>query len=166
MCRGSNTRSLDGEFKADNIDDAKGAQIITKRYIFADVSSGKQKIRRGIIVYDNRLKNPHHHFRNEISYDNAKVKGKIDSGYINLGNEKVAYMIQKTLPQVHQSITKLLTDNGYNIDQDLQKLNFITLVYYGRLLGRSRSIVIIYIDGNEDFKSVLNESKKYLTLDN
>jgi len=158
--------SLDGEFKADNIDDATGSQIRTKRYVFADVGGGKQNIRRSIIVYEYQLKNPHHHFRNEISYENSKAKGKIESSYINLGNVRVAYMLLRSEQKIHQSIIKLLSDNGYQIDKDLQKLNYITAVYYGKLIGRTRSLMIVYIDGNEDCKSVFNESREYLTLDN
>jgi hypothetical protein len=134
--------------------------------VFADVSNGKQNINRGIIVFDYQLKNPQHFYRNETSFDNSKAKGKIESGYINLGNVRVAYMLQKTEPNIHQSIIKLLTDKGYRIDQDLQKLNYITTVYYGKLIGRSRNMVIMYIDGNEDFKSVFKESGEYLALDN
>ena len=108
--------SLDSEYKSDNLDDPKGSQIRTKLYVFADVSNGKQNINRGIIVFDYQLKNPQHFYRNETSFDNSKAKGKMDSGYINLGNVRVAYMLQKSEPNIHKSIIKLLTDKGYKID--------------------------------------------------
>jgi hypothetical protein len=132
--------------------------------VFADISNGKQNIKRGIVVYDYQLKDPQHFFRNEISYDNSRAKGKIESGHTNLGNVKVAFLIQKSEPKIDQSVIKLLTDKGYKLDQ--QKVDYITGIYYGKLVGRSRSIQILYVDKNEDFKSVFKETGEYLTLDN
>jgi hypothetical protein len=72
-------------------------------------------------------------------------------------------MIQKSEPKIEKSIIKLLTDKGYQLDH--QKAEYITGVYYGKLIGRSRSISILYIDKNEDFKSAFKEAGEYLTLD-
>jgi hypothetical protein len=158
--------TLDSDFQKDNLDDARGSQIRSTGYVFADLSDGQDSIKRGLVVYDNQIKDAQHFWSNEISYDNAQVKGKVDSGYVKVGNVKMAYMILKANPSLDQTITQIFTSKGSKIDKNLQDQAHISMIYYAKLIGRSRNVVIIYIDGKENPELAFNESLNYLTLDN
>jgi hypothetical protein len=158
--------TLDSDFQKENFDDARASQIESTGYVFADLSQGRDSIKRGLVVYDNQLKDSQQFWGNEISYKNTQVKGKVDSGYVTVGNVKMAYMILKANPALDPTISQIITSNGSKIEQNLQDQAHISMIYYAKLIDRSRNVVIIYIDGNENTELAFNESLNYLTLDN
>jgi len=158
--------TLDSDFQKENLDNARGSQIKSTGYVFADLGDGEDSIKRSLIVYDNQLKDTQQLWRNEISYENAKVEGKVDSGYVKVGNVSMAYMILEANPNLDHTITKIITSKGAGIDQGFQNQAHISIIYYGKLIGPSRNVVIIYIDGKENTELAFNESLNYLTLDN
>ena len=157
---------LDSDFQKKNLDNAGSSQIRSTGYLFADLGDGKDSIKRSLIVYDNQLKDAQRLWRNEISYENAKVQGKVDSGYVNVGNVSMAYMILEANPNLDQTITKMITSKGARIDRSFQDQAHFSMIYYAKLIGSSRNVVIIYMDGNENTELAFNESLNYLTLDN
>jgi len=157
--------TYDSDFQKENIDDARGSKIISKGYVFADLSEAQAGVKRGLIVYDNQLKDAQHFWRNEISYRNAKVNGKVDSGFIKVGKVTMAYMVLKANPSLDETFTQVITSKGSKIDENLQELNHISMIYYAKLIGRSRNVVIIYIDGKENTELAFNESLNYITVD-
>jgi hypothetical protein len=158
--------TLDSDFQKENLDTAKGSQIKSTGYVFADIGDGKDNIKRSLIVYDNQLKDTQQLWRNEISYENAKVEGKVDSGYVYVGKVSMAYMVLEANPNLDHTITKLITSKGAGIDRDFQDQTHISMIYYAKLIAPSRNVVMIYIDGNENTELAFNESLNYLTLDN
>ena len=157
---------LDSDFQKENLDDVRASQIESTGYVFADLSQGRDSIKRGLVVYDNQLKDSQQLWRNEISYKNTQVKGKVDSGYVTVGNVSMAYMILKANPALDPTISQIITPKGSKIDKNLQDQAHISMIYYAKLIDRSRNVVIIYIDGNENTELAFNESLNYLTLDN
>jgi len=157
---------LDSDFQKESLDNVKTSQIKSTGYVFADLSDGEDGIKRSLIVYDNQLKDTQQLWRNEISYENAKVEGKVDSGYVNVGNVNMAYMILEANPNLDHTIPKIITSKGARIDRGFQDQTHISMIYYAKLIGPSRNVVIIYIDGNESTELAFNESLNYLTLDN
>jgi hypothetical protein len=155
---------LDSELEKENLD-TKSSRIHSTEYLFADVSDGMDNIRKGLIVYDNQLKDPHHFWIREISYQNTKVSGKVDSGFITVGRVRMAYMLLKANPAIDQNITKVLAAKGPQMGRNLQQLDQVSMVYFARLISNSRNIVIVYIDGQANPELAFNESLNYLTLD-
>ena len=158
--------TLEKDSKKENFDNVKSSRIYTREYIFADLSNGIDNIYRGVIVYDNQLKDPQTFWSKEISYENTKVGGKIDSGYVNVGEVKMAYMILRAKPAIDQNIMKLLTNKESKVGKILQEPDQVSMVYFSRLIGRSRNVVIVYVDGMQNAEIAFNESLQYLTLDN
>ncbi len=155
---------LDSELEKENLD-AESSRIHSKEYLFADLSEGMGNIKKGLIVYDNRLKDPQHYWGREISYDKTKVDGKLDSGYVTVGSVQMAYMLLRAKPSLDPNVMKVITAKGPQRGVNLQKLNFASMVYFSRIIGRSRNLTVIYIDGKDIPEIAFNESLNYLTLD-
>ena len=155
---------LDSELEKENLA-AESSRIHSKEYLFADLSRGMDNIQKGLIVYDNRLKDPQQYWSREISYDNTKVEGKIDSGYVTVGGVRMAYMLLKAKPSLDPNVMKVIAAKGPRMGENLQKMSYASMVYYSKLIGRTRHLTIIYIDGKEIPEIAFNESLNYLTLD-
>lgn len=156
---------LDSELEKENLD-AQSSRIHSKEYLFADLSEGMDNIKKGLIVYDNQLKDPHQFWMTEISYQNTKVNGKVDSGFVTVGRVQMAYMLLRANPAIDQNVVKVLTAKGAQMGRNLQELDYVSMVYFAKLIGRSRNIVIVYIDGQANPELAFNESLNYLALDN
>ena len=156
---------LDSELEKENLD-AQNSRIHSKEYLFADLSGGPDNIQKGLIVYDNRIKDHQQYWSTEISYENTRVDGKIDSGYVAVGSVRMAYMILRAKPSLDPNVMKVLAAKGPRMGENLQKLNYASMVYFAKLIGRSRNLTVIYIDGKEIPEIAFNESLNYLTLDN
>jgi hypothetical protein len=157
--------TLDSDFEKKNFDKAKDSRIKSTGYVFADLGDGEDNIKRSLIVYDNQLKDTQQFWRNEISYENAKVTGKVDSGVVRVGNVNMAYMILEANPNLDPAFTKVIKSKGAGIDRGFQNQAHISVVYYGKLLGPSRNVVIMYIDGKENTELAFNESLNFLTME-
>ena len=157
--------TLDSDFHKENFDKAKGSQIKSTGYVFADTGAGDKSVKRSLIVYDNQLKDTQQFWRNEISYENANVKGKVDSGVVKVGNINMAYMILEANPNLDPAITRVIKSKGAGIDRDFQNQAHISMIYYGKLIGPTRNILVIYIDVKENTELAFNESLNFLTLE-
>ena len=157
--------TLDSDFQKDNFDTARGSQIESTGYVFADLGDGEDNIKRSLIVYDNQLKDTQQFWRNEISYENANVRGKVDSGVVLVGNVNMAYMILEANPNLDPAFRKVIKSKGAGIDRDLKNQSHISMIYYGKLIGQTRNVVIIYIDGKENSELAFNESLNFLTME-
>jgi hypothetical protein len=156
---------LDSELEKENLD-SESSRIHSKEYLFADLSGGMDNIQKGLIVYDNRLKDLQQYWSREISYDNTKVDGKIDSGYVTVGSVRMAYMILRAKPSLDPNVMKVIAAKGPRMGENLQKMSYASMVYFAKLIGRTRNLTVIYIDGKEIPEIAFNESLNYLTLDN
>ena len=157
--------TLDSDFQKENFDRVKDSRIKTTGFVFADTGAGDKSVKRGLIVYDNQLKDTQQFWRNEISYENANVKGKVDSGYVKVGNANMAYMILEANPNLDPTISKIIKSKGAGIDEGFQNQAHISMIYYGKLIGPTRNVVIIYIDGKENTELAFNESLNFLTME-
>ncbi len=157
--------TLDSDFQKENFDKTKDSQIKSTGYVFADTGAGGKNVKRGLIVYDNQLKDTQQFWRNEISYENANVTGKVDSGVVKVGNINMAYMILEANPNLDPAITRVIKSKGAVIDRGFQNQAHISMIYYGKLIGPTRNVVIIYIDGKENTELAFNESLNFLTME-
>jgi hypothetical protein len=78
----------------------------------------------------------------------------------------MAYMILRANPTIDQNIMKIISAKGSEIGKNPQELDQVSMVYFAKLIGRSRNVVIVYIDGKANAELAFNESLHYLTLDN
>ena len=157
------TRERDSEKEI--FGNTRGSQLFTREYIFADLSEGADNIYRGVIVYDNELKDPQQFWSTEMSFDNTKAGGKVDSGFVPVGGVKMAYMILSANPTIDQNIMKIVTSGGSESGQRLQVQDRVSMVYFAKLIGRSRNIVIVYVNGKQNAEIAFNESLRFLSLE-
>lgn len=158
--------TLERDSKKETFDNTRGAAIRTREYIFADLSDGLNNIYRGLIVYDNQLKDPQQIWSNQISYENTEISGKVDSGTVMVGKVNMAYMILRAKPTIDRNIMKIVSYKRPKLGENLQEPDQVSMVYFARLIGRSRNLVIVYIDGKQNAEIAFNESLQYLSLDN
>lgn len=157
--------TLDSDFQKENFNNARESQIRSVGYVFADTGAGDKSVKRGLIVYDNQLKDAQQFWRNEISYENAKVAGKVDSGYVMVGKVNMAYMILEAKQNLDPAITKIIKSKGAGIDDGFQNQAHISMIYYGKLIGPARNVVIIYIDATQNTELAFNQSLNFLTME-
>ncbi len=155
---------LDSELEKENRD-LESSRIRSREYLFADLSGGMDNIQKGLIVYDNQLKDLQQYWSKEVSYEKTKVDGKVDSGYVTVGSVRMAYMILKAKPTLDPNVMKVIAAKGPQMGVNLEKLGYASMVYYAKLIGRSRNLAVIYIDGRENPEIAFYESLNYLTLD-
>ena len=58
--------------------------------------------------------------------------------------------ILEAKPNLDQTITKIITSKGARIDRGFQDQAHFSMIYYAKLIGSSRNVVIIYMDGNKN----------------
>jgi|GEM_PF-909815 len=155
---------LDSELEKENLV-AKSSRIHSKEYLFADLSGGMGNIQRGLIVYDNQLKDPQQYWSTEVSFEKTTVDGKIDSGYVTVGSVSMAYMLLRAKPALDPNVMKVIAAKGAQMGVNFEKLGFASMVYFTKLIGRSRNLTVIYIDGKEKPEIAFNEALNSLTLD-
>ena len=155
---------LDSELEKENLD-SESSRIHSKEYLFADLSGGMDNIQKGLIVYDNQIKGHQQSWNKEISYEKTKVDGKVDSGYVTVGSVRMAYMILKAKPTLDPNVMKVIVAKGPQMGVNLEKLGYASMVYFAKLIGGSRNLAIIYIDGRENPEIAFNEALNYLRLD-
>ena len=155
---------LDSELEKENRD-LESSRIRSREYLFADLSGGMDNIQKGLIVYDNQLKDLQQNWSQEVSYEKTKVDGKVDSGYVAVGSVRMAYMILKAKPTLDPNVMKVIAAKGPQMGVNLEKLGYASMVYYAKLIGGSRNLAVIYIDGRENPEVAFYESLNYLTLD-
>ncbi len=155
---------LDSELEKENRD-LESSRIRSREYLFADLSGGMDNIQKGLIVYDNQLKDLQQYWSKEVSYEKTKVDGKVDSGYVAVGSVRMAYMILKAKPTLDPNVMKVIAAKGPQMGVNLEKLGYASMVYFAKLIGRSRNLAVIYIDGRENPEIAFYESLNYLTLD-
>ena len=155
---------LDSELEKENLDSER-SRIHSKEYLFADLSGGMDNIQKGLIVYDNQIKDHQQYWSKEVSYEKTKVDGKVDSGYVTVGSVRMAYMILRAKPTLDPNVMKVIAAKGPQMGVNLEKLGHASMVYFAKLIGGSRNLAIIYIDGRENPEIAFNESLNYLTLD-
>lgn len=159
---------IEGSLHTDNIDDNAGSNMKVVRYIFADASDGKQNVKRAVVVYDYRLRDPHQYFMNEPSFDHYKGK-QIEHGITELGTTRCAYLIWPAR-RISQDVLKLGAQKGYKIGQGMK---YGVAVRYAKNVSRSRVINIVYIEGGQvNYENDHNEaiqafkrSKSYIKLE-
>ncbi len=155
---------LDSELEKENLDSER-SRIHSKEYLFADLSGGMDNIQKGLIVYDNQIKDHRQYWSKEVSYEKTKVDGKVDSGYVTVGSVRMAYMILRAKPTLDPNVMKVIAAKGPQMGVNLEKLGYASMVYFAKLIGGSRNLAIIYIDGRENPEIAFNESLNYLKLD-
>ena len=157
--------TFERDLSKESFSEPRGSQIKSTEYLFADLTDGPDNISRGLIVYDNQLRDPQQYWSNEISYENTEVSGKVDSGVVDVGRIKMAYMILRAKPTIDKNIMKVIGAKGSPIGKNFQEQEQVSMIYFAKLIGRSRNLVMVYIDGKENAELAFNESLRYLTLD-
>ena len=107
--------SLTRAKKKKTIDDTS-ADLEVTRHIFVDTSTGNNNIKKIIIIYCKRIKDPLTEYRNVASFDHYKYR-HIKKGRTKLNGNDVAYLVRST-KSIAKDVLKLGESKGFKMSKD------------------------------------------------
>ena len=147
--------SLTGDTKIKTIDDTS-ADLEVTRHIFVDTSTGNKNIKKSIIIYCKRIKDPMAEYRNVASFDYYKFR-HIEKGRTKLNGNDVAYLV-RSVKTIAKDVLKLGESEGFEISKDIK---YSIAVSFATVMGIKRLMEISYVEGSDvNYDSNYDEAMK------
>ena len=158
--------SLTGDTKIKTIDDTS-ADLEVTRHIFVDTSTGNNNIKKVIIIYCERIKDPLTEYRNVASFDHYKYR-HIEKGRTKLNGNDVAYLV-RSIKSIEKNLLKLGESKGFEISKDIK---YGIAVSFATVMGLKRLMEIAYVEGSDvnydanydEAMKATKRAKSYITL--